>query len=94
VDPVPDPLLLRKSGSAPGTLTTRPEAVNFYLTSPSKGLGPHTKGYWGIKRNGLEADHLAQSRGEVKNGGAPSLLPRTSSWHGAELSLGVALTCA
>jgi hypothetical protein len=34
----------------------------------------------GVKRPGREADHSPQSSSEVKNGGAISPLPHTSSW--------------
>jgi predicted heme/steroid binding protein len=37
----------------------------------------------GLKRPGREVDRSPPSSAEVKNGGAISALPRTSSWHGA-----------
>jgi hypothetical protein len=37
----------------------------------------------GVKRPGCEADYSPSSSAEVKNGGAISPLPHTSSWHSA-----------
>jgi hypothetical protein len=47
------------------------------LTQPSIKWAP------GVKRPGLEADNLPPSSAEIKNGGAISPLPHTSSWLGA-----------
>jgi hypothetical protein len=36
-----------------------------------------------VKLRGREADHSSPSTAEIKNGGATSPLPHTSSWRGA-----------
>jgi hypothetical protein len=42
----------------------------------------------GVKRPGRETDHSPPSSAEVKNSGAKSLLPHTSSWCGACVNTG------
>jgi hypothetical protein len=38
---------------------------------------------WGVKQQGLEADHSPPTSAEVKNGGPIPRLPHTSSWRGS-----------
>jgi len=45
----------------------------------------------GVKRLGREADHSAQLSAQVKNAWSYTSIPRTSSWRGAWLSIGITL---
>jgi len=44
-----------------------------------------------VKRLGREADHSAQLSAQVKNAWSYTSIPRTSSWRGAWLSIGITL---
>jgi hypothetical protein len=52
----------------------------------SSPLQPHPlSNFCTLKRQGREADQLSPSNADVKNGGAITPLPHTSSWRGAWL---------
>jgi hypothetical protein len=71
-------------GSIPGS----GKRFFFYSTPSRPALGPTQPPIQlvsGVKRSGLEANHLPRSSVEIKNGGAMPPLPHTSSWRSAEL---------
>jgi hypothetical protein len=77
---------LDSRGSIPG----RGKLFLFYPQRPDWLWGPpnllfngYRGSFPGLKRPGLEADHSPPSSADVKNSGAVSPLPHTSSWRGA-----------